>query len=364
MNASPFRPASPPASGATPNKGLRAGWRVGAGLLLGGLGLALLAGCERPPVQTTQTGYRGTGIVEVDNPRTQKALLAANVAPAALPPAPAVGPKASQVYRNVKVLGDLSVTEFTRTMQALTNWVSPEQGCNYCHVPGDFASDDIYTKVVSRRMVEMTRHVNADWTSHVSQTGVTCYTCHRGNPVPQAIWFGDPVVREARGLSRGKAGQNTPLPVVGLTSLPHDLLGRYLSKAEPIRVVAKQALPVERIGHSSTQATEATYGLMFHMSESLGVNCTYCHNSRSFINWEQPARISAYHGIRMVRDLNNSYLDPLKPAYPALRLGPLGEAPKANCLTCHQGLNKPLNGEAMAAAYPALQGTPAVAAPK
>jgi len=91
------------------------------------------------------------------------------------------------------------------------------------------------------------------------------------------------------------------------------------------------------------------------MSEGLGVNCTFCHNSRSFGSWEEstPQRVTAWHGIQMARNLNKDYLDPLKATYPAKRLGPEGDAPKANCATCHQGLNKPLNGAAMLKDYAA-----------
>ena len=32
--------------------------------------LTLLAACERPPMETVQHGYRGTGMVQVYNPRT------------------------------------------------------------------------------------------------------------------------------------------------------------------------------------------------------------------------------------------------------------------------------------------------------
>ena len=74
-------------------------------------------------------------------------------------------------------------------MAAMTEWVAPEEGCNYCHVAENLASDDIYTKVVSRRMLQMTQHINANWNDHVGETGVTCYTCHRGNNVPAEIWF-------------------------------------------------------------------------------------------------------------------------------------------------------------------------------
>ena len=41
-------------------------------------------------------------------------------------------------------------------------------------------------------MIEMTRHINATWKPHVADTGVTCYTCHRGQPVPANIWFTGP----------------------------------------------------------------------------------------------------------------------------------------------------------------------------
>ena len=70
--------------------------------------------------------------------------------------------------------------------------MAPEQGCAYCHTAGeDLSSDALYTKVVARRMLQMTRHINADWKNHVADTGVTCYTCHRGQNVPANIWFTD-----------------------------------------------------------------------------------------------------------------------------------------------------------------------------
>ena len=95
---------------------------------------------------------------------------------------------------------------------------------------------------------------------------------------------------------------------------------------------------------------------MSHMSTSLGVNCTYCHNSRSFASWETspPQRATAWYGIRMVRDLNNDYMTPLTGVFPAHRLGPTGDVGKANCLTCHQGAYKPLYGKSMVKDYPGM----------
>ena len=41
--------------------------------------------------------------------------------------------------------------------------------------------------------------------------------------------------------------------------------------------------------------------------------------------------------------------------FPPNRLGPTGAPLQVNCLTCHQGLNKPLGGQAMIADYPYLR---------
>jgi hypothetical protein len=62
----------------------------------------------------------------------------------------------------------------------------------------------------------------------------------------------------------------------------------------------------------------------------------------------------AWHGIKMVSDINATYLDSLKGVFPPNRLGPTGDVAKANCTTCHQGVNKPLLGVSMAKDYPEL----------
>ena len=333
------------------------------------LGLAaLLAGCEEPVTESQQTGYRGTGMVQINNVDVLALQAVANALPEPQPPAEpyADEPRASQAYENVQVLGDLSEGEFLRVMNAITEWVSPEQGCTYCHNE-NLASDDIYTKVVARRMIQMTRAINTDWTAHVQQTGVTCYTCHRGNPVPLEVWSEDPGPRTAGGMSARRNGQNGANPVTGLSSLPYDPFSALLRNPDDIRVISKAALPVRgQQGLGATiQETEKTYGLMIHMSEALGVNCTFCHNSRSFSAWDQssPQRSIAWYGIRMVDAVNTDYIDPLKPVFPATRLGPLGDPKKVNCGTCHNGAPKPLLGASMLESYETSLGAQAAVTP-
>lgn len=315
-----------------------------------------VAGCEHPPVDTVQRGYRGTGMEGVFNPRILADKAAVNVPPEAPPPASAAGPKASEIYENVEILGDLSVAQFTRLMAGMTAWVSPEQGCNYCHVPGNFASDDIYTKKVARAMLAMTQRTNEDWQAHVGRTGVTCYTCHRGQPVPAEVWAIDPGPPHAKGLA--PAQQNVAaVETVAYATLPYDPLTPFLLETNDIRVISTTALPEG--SRKSIKQTEWTYGLMMHFSDSLGVNCTHCHNSRSFFAWDQspPERTKAWHAIRHVREMNNEYIQPVADVLPDSRKGPLGDPLKVNCKTCHQGAYKPLFGAQMLKDFPSLAKT-------
>jgi photosynthetic reaction center cytochrome c subunit len=315
------------------------------------LGLALGA-CERPPVESVQQGFRGVGIVHVDNPRR----LMENVAAveAGIPDLPPPNdftnapPAPAGTFQNVQVLGHLSEIEFNRTMAALTAWVaqnvpddwpSTNRGCNYCHVVengvANFASDDIYTKVVSRRMLQMTQDINARFASHVTEAGVTCYTCHVGQPVPANIWFYTDV--------------NQPL--------------RHYLDRDDIRVQSNVALTSESTNRTSIKQTEYTYALMMNMSDALGVNCTYCHNSARWGSWEEssPQRLTALRGLRMIREVNMDYLVPLQPEWPENRLGPMGDGPKAECATCHNGAWAPQyqSPQTKAAGWPGLYPAPA-----
>lgn len=354
---------------------LKLSWTAQALIVLAGLLVLLIVimTFERPPVRTSQNGFRGTAMEHVVNPRTAVRLVAANQVPEAQPPAdPPVddADKASAVYENVQVLGDLSNAQFLRIMVAMTEWIVPQavrdagNGCNYCHNPENMASDEVYTKGVSRRMLQMTRTINADWSNHVAQTGVTCYTCHRGQPVPAAVWYTNEPNRA--GLVGPHAlGQNLATPQTNWSSLPFDAFTPFLLGDQDIRNISTTWHPGQNA--DDVRISEWTYSLMVHMSQGLGVNCTFCHNSRAFASWEQspPQRLTAWHGIRMARAVNREYVEPLSPVFLAnrlghpdaphpLRVGPSGDALKVNCATCHQGVNRPLLGAPMLRDYPEL----------
>jgi photosynthetic reaction center cytochrome c subunit len=121
------------------------------------------------------------------------------------------------------------------------------------------------------------------------------------------------------------------------------------------------------------------YEVMMQMSDGIGVNCGYCHNSRAFFDWGQstPNRWTGYSGIQMTRDLNHNYLVGTGAILPQSRFrldkatawnlapdqaGPLPGNGLANCATCHHGQPKPLGGALVAQAYPGLT-APAPVAP-
>ncbi len=305
--------------------------------------------------ESEQVGFRGTGMVQINEDRIMRA---AQATLALIPEDEEPYPHdpddlAADFYENVQVLGHVSVDNFNRIMNAITQWVSPEQGCAYCHgEDGNFVHDDIYAKVVARRMIQMTQNINAEWQDHVGATGVNCYTCHRGLNVPANIWFDAP--EQTAGMLGWSNGQNTPNPRAAYASLPGGVFEKYLVGDEEIRVIHDGLYGDDNA--QDIKATEHSFSLMIHMSTSLGVNCTYCHNTRSMNVWDQgpPQRTTAWYGIRMVRELNNEYLNPLGPVYPAHRLGVTGDAPKANCSTCHAGVNKPLKGTPMIENWPEL----------
>ena len=171
--------------------------------LIGGLAaLALvLAGCkgnektqlnQMGKKETVQSGYRGTGMEQVYDMDDVAPKFAATNIPTPLPPA-GTSPPGPLPWKNVQVLNDISVAEFNRTMVAFSTWVAGTGNCAYCHNVANFSADTlndgtpIYTKLVARRMIQMTRHINGQYASHVKNTGVTCYTCHRGKPLPNGL---------------------------------------------------------------------------------------------------------------------------------------------------------------------------------
>src|SRR5579859_7472114 len=79
--------------------------------------------------------------------------------------------------KNLKILGPENLIPTMRAFSAALG-----EKCSFCHVQGDFASDDNPKKETARHMLAMSREINAKFPD--GKRHVTCYTCHRGATEP------------------------------------------------------------------------------------------------------------------------------------------------------------------------------------
>jgi hypothetical protein len=90
---------------------------------------------------------------------------------------------AKEVFKNVKILGDVPAARLLRTMQGFTR--SLGVACTHCHVAGDWDSEDKDDKQVARDMMKMTRAINEEYIKPIKsiaedKPNVNCFMCHRG----------------------------------------------------------------------------------------------------------------------------------------------------------------------------------------
>lgn len=89
----------------------------------------------------------------------------------------------------ITVLKGLMVPQFEVEMRHFVQALGVN--CGGCHVPRNFASEDHPRKAIARRMIEMTRDLNAQYFPNFTPADgesslgrVTCYTCHQGTTQP------------------------------------------------------------------------------------------------------------------------------------------------------------------------------------
>jgi hypothetical protein len=82
---------------------------------------------------------------------------------------------------NLKVLKASTGAEVSQIMRTFTGGLGVQ--CTYCHVQGNFASDENPKKEVARHMIQIAQKVNAEFAD--GKLHVSCYTCHRGEAEPK-----------------------------------------------------------------------------------------------------------------------------------------------------------------------------------
>jgi len=81
--------------------------------------------------------------------------------------------------KNLKVL-KVEPAQLIPIMRTFTAGLGVQ--CNYCHVQGDFASDEKPQKETARQMIAMAQEINGKFPD--GKIHVSCYTCHRGATEP------------------------------------------------------------------------------------------------------------------------------------------------------------------------------------
>lgn len=105
-------------------------------------------------------------------------------------PAAAQPPRRPRPVENLRTLKGWNGDEVRAEMRLMTEALGVK--CEHCHVQGNFASDEKRTKAAARRMIDLTRALNAEYfpdfvpAAGASRFGrITCYTCHQGAPTPK-----------------------------------------------------------------------------------------------------------------------------------------------------------------------------------
>lgn len=128
------------------------------------------------PVVTCFTCHRGTPRPEVG---TLPPPRAPEHPPAPLPASDASRP-ATEVYRNLQVLDEVTAGQIVPIM----TWFTQQLGvaCTHCHAEGAWASDEKSAKPRARQMLRMVDDVARLF--YQGSTPIVCGTCHRGEVRP------------------------------------------------------------------------------------------------------------------------------------------------------------------------------------
>ena len=94
-------------------------------------------------------------------------------------PASQSGQTAGEHFKNIQVLKNIPADQLPNTMQYVAASLGVQ--CNFCHVQGQFASDDKPTKATARKMMQMVSSING---ANYNIT-VGCATCHHGHMTPE-----------------------------------------------------------------------------------------------------------------------------------------------------------------------------------
>lgn len=242
-------------------------------------------------------------------------------------------PKTKNIQVLSKYLGD-KYTDTATVFGYMSSYVVPGTGesCQYCHNLQDFSSDELQTKVTARQMMVMQFEVQKKWVNSIPKPEgqpiyqISCRTCHNG---VAKFWNND--LKLSSPKSFGIEGNGNPYN--------YDILDqRYLD----VRPDANGAVTYFKvIADKETKGGLAdvarNQNAMYHLNQSLGVGCDYCHYGGYFRSYQLPdgtvkyTKAQARHMMGMMQDIAVAWLPQMKSATT------LTNTAQPNCYMCHRG---------------------------
>ncbi len=199
---------------------------------------------------------------------------------------------ARTLFKNVKVLGELSGNRFMAAMQSMKANLGVK--CATCHLvkEKDFPSDAKKEKRRARDMIKMTEEINRR--TFQGEARVTCWTCHRGEEEPASRPFSKEMPKELAKLTAAQL-------------------------KEPAEKVFKDVRALQGM-----DARNFAY-IMGWFSRELGVKCTHCHEAGDFAA-EHKKKTRAREMLQMTGYVAAGYY---------------GNNSPVGCGTCHRGKAEP-----------------------
>jgi photosynthetic reaction center cytochrome c subunit len=205
---------------------------------------------------------------------------------------------------NVQVLTGMTSSQVWAYMQ---QYVSPALGvgCQYCHNINNFASDEYPQKLAARSMLRLVGDLNEQHITNLPNwkgNYVQCATCHFGQPVAMEAYgqqfqgsvppinvVVDPLDADGQPIldpAQKPADIQTPLPL-------QDAIVWYVRNYEVwkpfdpnVAESGRGSLALTLEGGRTQDQVTINQNVMNYMGWSQGVGCTFCHNSRNFIDYE------------------------------------------------------------------------------
>lgn len=94
---------------------------------------------------------------------------------------------AGEIWKNVQQFKELPASRFLRLMGNYTKVLGVS--CSHCHIVGEWEKEDLATKQIAREMLDMMDKINTEGVAKIKNLRgkpplISCYTCHRGQPIP------------------------------------------------------------------------------------------------------------------------------------------------------------------------------------